>query len=201
MDKKKLGNRVKKLRTLKGFSQELLADETNLNLRTIQRIESGSTIPRGDTLSRLGKALQVSPDELIDWTKQPDKGYLLLMNISALSFIINPLLGVIIPLALWVSKKDKIEYVEEYGKKILNFQISLIIIFSVIILLLVATLVSIKLLFESDSLIIEWFGPFIMLYIPVGVYYLYNTIMIIINTIRIQRELSLKYKPTIKIVR
>jgi len=201
MDKKKLGNRVKELRTLKGFSQELLADETNLNLRTIQPIESGLTIPRGDTLSRLGKALQVSPDELIDWTKQPDKGYLIIMNISALSFIINPLLGIIIPLALWVSKKDKIEYVEEYREKILNFQISLIIIFSVIILLLFAILVSLKLFLESDSFIVEWFGLFIMLYIPVGVYYLYNTIMIIKNTIRIQKELSLKYKPTIKIVR
>ena len=201
MNKRNLGKRVKEIRTLKGFSQELLADETNLNLRTIQRIESGLTIPRGDTLLRLSKALQVSPDELIDWTKQPDKGYLTLMNISALSFIINPLLGVIIPLALWVSKKDKIEHVEEYGEKILNFQISLILIFSVIILLLSAIFVSLKLFLESDSFIVEWFGPFIMLYIPVGVYYLYNTIMIIKNTIRIQRELSLKYKPSIKIIR
>ena len=33
-----LGKRVKELRLSNGFSQEFLADESKLNLRTIQRI-------------------------------------------------------------------------------------------------------------------------------------------------------------------
>ncbi len=37
--------RIKELRSRKGFSQEKLADETGLNIRTIQRIENGETEP------------------------------------------------------------------------------------------------------------------------------------------------------------
>jgi len=64
MKKGFLGKRVKELRLSNGFSQEYLADESKLNLRTIQRIESGTTIPRGDTLLRLSFSLKISPDEL-----------------------------------------------------------------------------------------------------------------------------------------
>jgi transcriptional regulator with XRE-family HTH domain len=69
-----LSKRVKELRISNSFSQEFLADESKLNLRTIQRIEGGETIPRGDTLLRLASALKVSPDELLDLSKQDDMG-------------------------------------------------------------------------------------------------------------------------------
>ncbi|WP_345955012.1 helix-turn-helix transcriptional regulator [Mucilaginibacter sp. PAMB04168] len=55
-----LANQVKTLRTEKGYSQELLAQRTNLSLRTIQRIESGQTEPHGDTLQRLAASLDVN---------------------------------------------------------------------------------------------------------------------------------------------
>jgi len=37
---------------------------------------------------------EVTPDELIEWTAQEDTGFLISMNLSALSFLIFPLLGV-----------------------------------------------------------------------------------------------------------
>ncbi|MDX1283860.1 MAG: helix-turn-helix domain-containing protein, partial [Draconibacterium sp.] len=37
----KLGDLLKEARQLKGLTQEELADRTNINLRTIQRIENG----------------------------------------------------------------------------------------------------------------------------------------------------------------
>jgi len=46
-----LGRRVKELRGKNGFSQEFLAEECKVSLRTIQRIENGITIPHGYTLS------------------------------------------------------------------------------------------------------------------------------------------------------
>ena len=103
-----LGKRVKELRVLNGFSQEYLADVSKLNLRTIQRIESGTTIPRGHTLSRLALALKVRPDELLEWSLQEDKGQLLLINLSGLFVILNPIMGIIIPLVIWITKKDKV---------------------------------------------------------------------------------------------
>jgi transcriptional regulator with XRE-family HTH domain len=43
-----LAQRIKELRNRKGMSQEFLAEESGLSLRTIQRIENSETVPRGD---------------------------------------------------------------------------------------------------------------------------------------------------------
>jgi len=71
-----LAQHIKELRNRKGMSQEFLAEESGLSLRTIQRIENSETVPRGDTLKRLAIALQTSPDEIIDWKIEEDKNYL-----------------------------------------------------------------------------------------------------------------------------
>ena len=47
MNKNHLAIRLKELRNQRGMSQEVLADESGLSLRTIQRIENGSTNPTG----------------------------------------------------------------------------------------------------------------------------------------------------------
>jgi thiol-disulfide isomerase/thioredoxin len=57
MNNLNLAQRVKDLRNRKGISQEILAKESGLSLRTIQRIENNETVPRGDTLKRLSIAL------------------------------------------------------------------------------------------------------------------------------------------------
>ena len=64
-----LAKKIKELRSRKGYSQDDLAEYSQLSLRTIQRIENGETEPRGDTLKRLAKALNVTPDEMIDWAE------------------------------------------------------------------------------------------------------------------------------------
>lgn len=124
MKNKELSHRIKSLRNRKGFSQEELSKRTGLSLRTIQRIENGETEPRGDSLKRLAIAFDVSSDEIIDWTVQEDKGFLTSLNLSALSFIFFPLLGILIPLIIWISKKDKIRNLNEIAKDLLNFQIT-----------------------------------------------------------------------------
>ena len=53
MNKNNLAIRLKELRNRKGMSQEALAEESGLSLRTIQRIENGDTNPTGDSLKRL----------------------------------------------------------------------------------------------------------------------------------------------------
>ena len=65
MEKTKLAQEVKDLRKQKGFSQDDLAKESGLSLRTIQRVENAETEPTGETLKRISSALNVTPNELI----------------------------------------------------------------------------------------------------------------------------------------
>ena len=48
-----IAQRVLRARKEKGFTQEILAEKTNLSLSTIKRIEKGKTTPRVHTLNYL----------------------------------------------------------------------------------------------------------------------------------------------------
>jgi len=97
MENLKLPKRIKALRIRKGFSQEELALKTGLSLRTIQRIEQGESTPRGDSIRRLSVALQVSPEEIMDWKIQEDKNVITILNFqmtwSILFFIFYIIFG------------------------------------------------------------------------------------------------------------
>ncbi len=199
MEKGILGKRVKQLRMSNGYSQEYLAEETQLNLRTIQRIESGTTIPRGDTLSRLASALKISPDELLNWSKLEDKGQLLLLNLSGLSFLLNPFFGLIIPLAIWISKRDKVTHADEYGKELLNFQITWLLILS---FSLIATIVYAVVFLKMDTTgTINSPTVAASIILILAVYYAYSLYLIIQNSIRIQHDIPVRYRPSFKIIR
>src|SRR5690349_2277596 len=100
-------NKVKSLRAGLGLSQDELAQQTGLSLRTIQRIENGETVPRGDSLRRLHQALGVTVEELLaDKTGkmlEENRGLLVVLHLSALAFLAPlPGLGVVVPLILWL---------------------------------------------------------------------------------------------------
>lgn len=65
MDTKNISQKLKELRKLRGMSQEFLADESHVGLRTIQRIESNESQPTGETLKRIASTLEVELEELI----------------------------------------------------------------------------------------------------------------------------------------
>lgn len=185
MKNKFIAKRVKELRKRNGISQELLAENSGLSLRTVQKIENEETQPTGDSIKRLSSALNVTPNELIDWQIIEDNNVLLLLNLSQLGFIAFPLLGILIPLIIWTSKKDKIKDVDQVGKKILNFQISwtLLLFFIAIGIFIIAKFkLSLNISFANILLIIS-------------VIYLTNFIVVIFNTLRYHNGKSIKYKP------
>lgn len=187
-----LSQRVKDLRNQRGMTQESLAENSGLSLRTIQRIENNESVPRGDSLKRLAIALKTTPDDIIDWKIQEDRGYLTLMSISALGFLFFPILGIIIPLVFWILKKDKLKNVDKIGKSILNFEITWsIILFSYFILLFLGVFSRIM-IHISPSTILK-------IYIPVIILYLYNIVIIVVNTIRVSRNKEIKYIPALRI--
>ncbi|TGE28766.1 helix-turn-helix domain-containing protein [Hymenobacter metallicola] len=56
--------RIQSIRKSKGLSQEVLAEQSGVSLRTIQRVEQGETVPRGHTLQALAAALDVTLEAL-----------------------------------------------------------------------------------------------------------------------------------------
>ncbi|KUG07676.1 helix-turn-helix domain-containing protein [Solirubrum puertoriconensis] len=130
--------RIQSIRKRKGYSQELLAEHSGVSLRTIQRVEQGDTVPRGHTLQALATALGVS---LEDFAPEPatlaavqpqaaappalrsDPQFLQLLNLSALSFLVLPLLNVVVPLLLWRARRHQVAHAAELGRRVLGFQI------------------------------------------------------------------------------
>jgi len=196
MNNLNLAQRVKDLRNRKGISQEVLAEESGLSLRTIQRIENNETVPRGDTLKRLAIALDSSPDEIVDWKMQEDQNYLTLMSLSALGFLFFPLLGIIIPLIMWVFKKDKLKNVNELGKSILNFQILWALLLFSYYILLIADVISGGFL----GILPKWKLNFGIL-TPFLILYAYNIIITVYNSIRVYNKKTFKYRPALRILR
>lgn len=118
-----LGNKIKEIRKTKGMSQEDLADLAKVNLRTVQRIENNESEPHGKTLRMICDSLGVNLEEIMEYGKNEDVNFLVWFHLSVLSFIIVPLGNIILPLILWMTKKDSISGLQKIGANLLNFQI------------------------------------------------------------------------------
>ena len=113
---KDLGSLITKFRKVKGLSQETLAEDAGISLRTLQRIEKEGSNPHGDTLKKLAEVLDVSIDELLDRFLAINYNYIRGMHYSALTFILLPLGNIILPVIFWIGKKDKIKDLSIYAR-------------------------------------------------------------------------------------
>jgi len=196
-----LANQIKLLRTAKGYSQDYLAEHTKLSLRTIQRIESGQTEPHGDTLQRLASCLDVHVADLLEPKQQPatlpeNKSYLMLLHLSGLSFLIFPLLGVIMPLIFWMLKRDQISGMAKTGKKVLNFQITWLIILVLFYrFLIIGPFFNIRISFVSSLGMPE------MLLLLTLLLYGYNILIVLCNAILEYNNKRLFYIPALRLLR
>jgi transcriptional regulator with XRE-family HTH domain len=195
-------NRIKELRSRKGWSQEELAERSGLSLRTIQRIENGETEPRGDSLTRLAAAFDVTVDELADWELVEDNKTIMAMNLSALSFLFNPMLGVVAPLAIWLFKKDRIRGMNDAAGRLLNFQITWAIVFYAVTFFAAYTV--------TRTFDTSYAGDITPSRIVTTVtrkaafYYVmqaFNLIMILVNSARAGRGKKVIYRPAIPFIR
>ncbi|SFQ35781.1 helix-turn-helix domain-containing protein [Hymenobacter arizonensis] len=139
--------RISALRKSKGLSQEVLAEQSGVSLRTIQRVEQGETVPRGHTVQALAAALNV-PLEALRHEPEPedsaavlpapaaaapppaaapalrhDPEFLQLLNLSALSFLVLPFLNLVVPWRLWRARRHSTEHVAALGRRVLGFQV------------------------------------------------------------------------------
>ena len=116
MKQPETGNTIAELRKKRGMTQEDLAYACDINVRTIQRIEKGEVEPRVYTLNLLSKALDY------DFSPVRSNGenfWIMLVHISCIIPVI------IVPLMVWVMKKDDFPNIEAHAHAALNFQISM----------------------------------------------------------------------------
>ncbi len=171
---------IKNIREKSGYTQLELAKKTGLSLRTIQRLESKNKEPKGHTLSVLSDVFEIKPSMLqeqfqsTEQSKASETTSIRLINLSVLSCIGIPFGNIILPLILW-NKNRKSKFVDEVGRRIINFQI----IWSVAlcILLCISPFIS-RLFFPSTSLIL----------IVLSVVYVFNIIIVCYTAIKLQQN-------------
>lgn len=73
--KKAFGEKLKRLRKLRGLTQEQLAEMIEIDPRNLSRIEVGTSFVKGETLSKILKALNVTTEQLFsnDHIKTPEE--------------------------------------------------------------------------------------------------------------------------------
>ena len=191
MSKGLLAEKIESLRKRNGLTQEALANQSSINLRTLQRIEAGQTEPRGNTLRLIAQALETPLEELLDFTKHADPAFLQLMNLATLSFWVIPLGNLVLPLILWVMKRDKVQGVYELGRRIINFQITWCFITYGFLLIWIVSL------FGKSPLIIS---PFVFLPIILTLY-LANSMIILLANWQIKRGRETVYSISFPIIR
>jgi uncharacterized Tic20 family protein len=118
MQQPELGKKINEARKTHGWSQEDLALEAKINVRSIQRIETGEVAPRLSTLKILSDLLEV---DLLEKESQEATLWLMLMHLSSMFPV------VIIPLIIWMWKKGDDSRIESHGPDVINFQISMML--------------------------------------------------------------------------
>jgi len=114
---------LKLIREQQNLTQEELSEKSGISVRTIQRIEAG-TSPKGYTLKTLAKVLEIQESELADKnikTEIIDEGEktavpeeldvdyskIKIINLSSILFVVLPPLNILVPLILAGVLKQK----------------------------------------------------------------------------------------------
>jgi uncharacterized Tic20 family protein len=193
MNQPDLGMKIIELRQQKGLTQEKLAEYCDVSTRTIQRIESGEVEPRSFTRNSLSNILEF---DLGRENTNNEQIWLALLHISsAVSFVF-------IPLMLWSWKKDQSYKIDQQGRLVLNFQITImLLLFAFALMFMVAPMVwMIVQGMDSDT---GWLGNIFTLLPPLPMLFLalFTTYQAVVNTVRSLSEKPIHYPLSIPFVK
>lgn len=167
-----LQQKITEARKHKGFTQDELADRANVTVRTIQRIESGDTIPRNYTLKAIAQALDLSFEELVATNgdvlssdnktdTEADIHFLKILNLSSFAYLVIPYVHFLIPSWLLKRKKDASPAVRTIARKIIRRQIYWVIALHLAFFSVLAYNLAFA---SSDNLPINYLWPFFIMY-------------------------------------
>lgn len=179
-----LGELLSEARKNKQLTQEELAEQAYVTVRTIQRIENGKTMPRSYTLRAISKALDISMEDL---TAHPGKKSipdhtetgldrdvvdhnLRLLCLSCFSYLVLPFVHFFIPSYLLKKMKGLPQVARSFARELISKQIYWIVALHVVMLLTLT----------YNFICIQYLGPGYNLhyFIPVFAMYFLNGIVI-----------------------
>lgn len=115
--------KLNEIRKRKGLSQEMLAEQSGISLRTIQRIERSEVNPQPYTLRKLADTLEVDSIELVATTETKNHtAPLRYMILSSMLMIVPLLSNVLIPLAIWYYHRQN-QQIKTLGAHFISLQI------------------------------------------------------------------------------
>jgi CubicO group peptidase (beta-lactamase class C family)/transcriptional regulator with XRE-family HTH domain len=134
MNKQSIGNNLIYHRKLKGYTQQKLSEKTEVTVRTIQRIEKDEVQPHLQTVQLLATALEIDVDDLLPLENPKEetiqKKWLLLIHATPILGFVLPLCNVLFPLFLWIHKREDNPIYDRHGVKVINFQITALLLFA-----------------------------------------------------------------------
>lgn len=169
MKSNSIGKNLIYQRKLKGLTQEQLSESSQVTVRTIQRIEKGDVNPHLQTVKLLADALDIEVSDLLILENPKEeniqKKWLLLLHSTPFIGFIIPFFNVLLPLFLWIHKREDNNVYDIHGRRVVNFQISMTMLY----LLSFIALVTIE----------KWGFFFFIAVIPFGI------LIMIINIIKV----------------
>ena len=193
MNQPDLGLKITELRQQKGLTQEKLAEYCDVSTRTIQRIESGEVEPRSFTRNSLSNILEF---DLGKEKTDNESLWLTFLHLSSVFCI------VFIPLLLWSWKKDQSYKIDQQGREVLNFQITITLaLFAFTLMLMVAPAIwlMIQQLDGEPGIVGDIFT--LLPPIPILLIGLFTSYQAIMNTVRALTDKPVRYPLSIPFVR
>jgi uncharacterized Tic20 family protein len=193
MNQPDLGLKITELRQQKGLTQEKLAEYCDVSTRTIQRIESGEVEPRSFTRNSLSNILA------FDFGREKTSNehiWLALLHISSVVCF------VFFPLMLWSWKKEQSYEIDQQGRHVINFQITIMfILFSFTLLLMVAPMV--WMMSNGMDQGAGTLGNLFTILPPLPILFLalFTTYQAVVNTVRALSDKPVRYPLSIPFVR
>lgn len=138
-------------RKRKGLTQEQLAEMTNITSRTIQRIESGKTVPRAFTIKAIAAALGTSFEELTDQPQdalagsslvehellnvEDEKHFLKILCLSCFAYLVVPFIHFLLPVYILKRHTNIKTGTRSFARSVIRQQVYWVIALNFLLLL------------------------------------------------------------------
>lgn len=125
MESQTVNQVIKQSRKLRGLTQQDLANQAGLSLRTVQRIEKGTEEISGFSLRQISQILEIPLEQLIMPNvnqisiDKNQSGSIKALYLASLTFLVNPLLGLLVPAIMGYTKQNKDAQYSRHLKKII----------------------------------------------------------------------------------
>jgi len=191
MANQNISEQIKQARKQAGLTQQDLANETGLSLRTIQRIEKGDQEVSGYSLRQISTILDVRLEQLIlpnvnqVRIEAPPVSAVKALYLSSLLFVINPLLGIIVPAILSYSRPYKDTLYKKHFRFIITyFTILSVVVYGLVVIFAIQVVLHTSVFSALKLFILKFSIPLILLY------YLGTIVVMLYRFFSLRREVS-----------